>query len=46
MPAKVCTNVALPLTSWMDIGPASLFYKFTDPAATDYPARFYQLIWP
>jgi hypothetical protein len=40
------TNVALPLMDWTDIGPATLRYEFTDPDATNYPARFYRLIWP
>jgi hypothetical protein len=40
------TNVALPLMNWTDIGAARLRYEFTDPDATNYPARFYQLVWP
>jgi hypothetical protein len=40
------TNVAEPLVNWQNIGPATLRYEFTDPDATNYPARFYQLVWP
>ena len=40
------TNVALPLNQWQNIGPATLHYQFTDPDATNYPMRFYQLVWP
>jgi len=40
------TNVAAPLMDWIDIGPATLRYQFTDPDATNHPQRFYQLIWP
>lgn len=40
------TNVAEPLVNWQDVGPATLRYQLTDPDATNYPARFYQLVWP
>jgi hypothetical protein len=40
------TNVADPLMNWQSIGPATLRYEFTDPDATNFPARFYQLVWP
>lgn len=40
------TNVALPLEDWENIGPAALRYQFSDPDATNFPQRFYQLVWP
>ena len=41
------TNVALPVTNWTDLGPATSLggggYRFTDTNATTKPRRFYQL---
>jgi hypothetical protein len=44
------TNLALPLSSWTPIGNAAQNppgqYQFTDPGATNYPHRFYQVVSP
>lgn len=40
------TNLAAPLMDWTDIGQATLQYQFSDPDATNYPQRYYQLVWP
>ncbi len=44
------TNLALPLTDWLPIGNAAQNppgqYQFTDPGATNYPQRFYQVVSP
>jgi hypothetical protein len=44
------TNVALPRSLWTPLGlatqPAPGHYQFTDFDATNYPQRFYQLVWP
>ena len=44
------TNLALPLADWTVLAPAIQCspgqYQFTDPAATNYPHRFYQVISP
>ena len=44
------TNLALPLNQWDVLGPATQnstgFYQFTDPAATNSKARFYQVVSP
>ncbi len=45
------TNLALPLTNWVEIGNAAQNppgqYQFTDPGATNiYPQRFYQVVSP
>ncbi|HKI70068.1 MAG TPA: choice-of-anchor Q domain-containing protein, partial [Verrucomicrobiae bacterium] len=44
------TNLALPLTEWTPIGNAAQNppgqYQFTDPDATNYPQRFYQVVSP
>ena len=41
------TNIALPLSNWTLLGPATEFspgqYRFTYPNATNYPQRFYRL---
>ena len=44
------TNLALPLSSWTVLGPATELtpgqYRFTDPAAANRPQRFYRVRWP
>jgi len=44
------TNLALPLADWTVLAPATQCspgqYQFTDPGATNYPRRFYQVISP
>jgi len=44
------TNLALPLNEWVPIGNAMQNppgqYLFTDPGATNYPQRFYQVVSP
>lgn len=44
------TNIALPLGQWTILGAALQYspgqYQFTDPAATNYPRRFYQATSP
>jgi hypothetical protein len=44
------TNVALPSSLWTPLGLALQStpgeYQFTDPGATDYPQRFYQVVSP
>jgi parallel beta-helix repeat protein/predicted outer membrane repeat protein len=44
------TNLALPRSQWDVLGPAAQnppgFYQFTDPAATNSKARFYQVVSP
>lgn len=46
------TNVAWPLNLWSNLGPAvetpaaSGQFQFTDPHATNYPQRFYQIVSP
>ena len=46
------TNVALPITTWINIGPAvespigSGQFQFTDPQATNFPQRYYRVRVP
>ncbi len=44
------TNLSLPASNWTVLGPptpiAGGMCRFTDPNATNYPCRFYQLRWP
>jgi hypothetical protein len=46
------TNVAAPAAQWTNLGPAvevppgSGQYQFTDPQATNHPARFYRVVQP
>jgi hypothetical protein len=44
------TNLALPLTQWTVLGPATQVtpgvYQFTDPGATNSPQRFYEVVSP
>jgi hypothetical protein len=44
------TNLALPLSDWIPIGNTAQNppgqYQFTDPGATNYPQRFYQVVSP
>jgi hypothetical protein len=44
------TNVALPSGQWSVLGPALQsapgHYQFSDPAATNYPQRFYRVVSP
>jgi Vibrio cholerae sialidase, lectin insertion len=44
------TNLALPLADWIEVGNAAQNppgqYQFTDPGATNYPQRFYQVVSP
>jgi hypothetical protein len=44
------TNVSLPLTQWENLGAPQLvssnLFQFIDPAATNHPARFYQVQEP
>jgi hypothetical protein len=39
-------DVSAPTERWEKLGPAALSYRVVDPAATNHPARFYQLRWP
>jgi len=44
------TNVAAPLNTWVNLGPAVEAppgtFQFTDTQATNYPLRFYQVRGP
>ncbi|MGA9450524.1 MAG: choice-of-anchor Q domain-containing protein [Verrucomicrobiia bacterium] len=44
------TNLALPINNWTVLGGAIVIapgqYQFTDPGATNYPQRFYQVVSP
>ena len=44
------TNVAAPLNQWLQLGsatqPSSGIYQLTDSTATNYPQRFYKVVWP
>jgi len=44
------TNISLPSTQWVNLGPATLitngFYEFTEPVAASNRHRFFQLRWP
>jgi len=44
------TNAVSPIANWEMLGPPISIgggvYQFTDPAATNYPHRFYLLRWP
>jgi hypothetical protein len=44
------TNIALPRSNWTLLGPATQnspgHYLFTDPAATNFPQRYYQVVSP
>jgi len=46
------TNLSLPFSEWTPIGftienaPGSDQYQFTDTEATNYPQRFYRVVWP
>jgi hypothetical protein len=46
------TNVALPITTWINLGPAvespigSGHFQFTDPQATNFPQRYYRVRVP
>jgi hypothetical protein len=44
------TNVALPLSNWINLGPATQGlagqYLFTDPTGTNFPQRYYRVISP
>ena len=44
------TNVAAPLNTWSNLGPAVESppgtFQFTDPQATNYPQRFYRVTAP
>jgi hypothetical protein len=48
--ALATTNLALALTNWTVLGNipeiSSGQYQFTDPGATNYPQRFYQVVSP
>jgi hypothetical protein len=38
--------VSTNLVDWQYLGPATPLYQFTDPQATNQPARYYRLQWP